>query len=56
MVLVLAITLKRTLVKIGGSLRLTIPPEVADLLHAHEGDAIEFSTTNGDVVIRKVGK
>jgi AbrB family looped-hinge helix DNA binding protein len=49
----MGITLKRTLIKIGGSLRLTIPPEVADLLHAHEGDDIEFSTTNGDVIIRK---
>jgi len=47
------ITLKRTLVKIGGSLRLTIPPEIAQLLKAAEGDDIEFSTTNGDVVIRK---
>jgi len=55
-VLVLAITLKRTLVKIGGSLRLTIPPEVAELLHAKEGDEIEFSTANGDVVIRRAGK
>lgn len=50
----MAITLKRTLVKIGGSLRLTIPPEVANLLHAGEGDEIEFSTTNGDVIIKKV--
>ncbi len=53
-VVLLAITLKRTLVKIGGSLRLTIPPEVANLLHAGEGDEIEFSTTNGDVIIKKV--
>jgi AbrB family looped-hinge helix DNA binding protein len=49
----LPITLKRTLVKIGGSLRLTIPPEIADLLKVHEGDEIEFSTTDGEVVIRK---
>jgi AbrB family looped-hinge helix DNA binding protein len=50
----MGITLKRTLVKIGGSLRLTIPPEVADLLHVHEGDEIEFSTSNGDIIIKKV--
>jgi AbrB family looped-hinge helix DNA binding protein len=42
------------LVKIGGSLRLTIPPEVAELLHAHEGEEIEFSTSNGDIIIKKV--
>jgi len=47
------ITLKRTLVKIGGSLRLTIPPEIAEMLKVAEGDEVEFSATNGDVVIRK---
>jgi AbrB family looped-hinge helix DNA binding protein len=48
------ITLKRTLVKIGGSLRLTIPPEIANMLKVGEGDEIEFSATNSDIVIRKV--
>jgi len=47
------ITLRRTLVKIGGSLRLTIPPEIAQLLGVREGDGIEFASTNGDVIIRK---
>jgi AbrB family looped-hinge helix DNA binding protein len=47
------IILKRTLVKIGGSLRLTVPPEVAETLGIVEGDEIEFAATNGDVVIRK---
>jgi len=47
------ITLKRTLVKIGGSLRLTIPPEIAEMLKLVEGDEVEFSATNGDVIIRK---
>ena len=47
------ITLKRTLVKIGGSLRLTIPPEIAEMLGIKEGDEVEFSTTNGDVIIKK---
>lgn len=47
------ITLKRTLVKIGGSLRLTIPPEIADILKVKEGDVVEYAATNGDVVIRK---
>lgn len=49
----MAITLKRTLVRIGNSLRLTIPPEIADILKAREGDQIEFATTNGDVLIKK---
>ncbi|MFC1505722.1 AbrB/MazE/SpoVT family DNA-binding domain-containing protein [Thermoproteota archaeon] len=47
------ITLKRTIVKIGGSLRLTIPPEIAEMLKVEQGDEVEFSTTNGDVIIRK---
>jgi len=47
------ITLKRTIVRIGGSLRLTIPPEIAQMLKIKEGDAVEFASTNGDVVIRK---
>jgi AbrB family looped-hinge helix DNA binding protein len=50
------ITLRRTLVKIGGSLRLTIPGEIARLLAAKEGDEIEFATTNGDVIIRRAKK
>ena len=47
---------EKAIARIGGSLRVTIPPEVADLLRAREGDEIEFSTSNGDVIIRKVGK
>ena len=49
----LPITLKRTLVKIGGSLRLTIPPEIAELLKVHEGDEVEFSAVDNEIVIRK---
>jgi len=47
------ITLKRTVVKIGGSLRLTIPPEIAQMLKIREGDQVEFASNNGDVVVRK---
>jgi len=47
------ITLKRTIVKIGGSLRLTIPPEIAEILKVEAGDEIEFAMTDGDVIIRK---
>jgi len=47
------IALRRTVVKIGGSLRLTIPPEIADMLKVEAGDEIEFTATNGDIIIRK---
>jgi antitoxin component of MazEF toxin-antitoxin module len=47
------ITLKRRLVRIGGSLRLTIPPEIAEILKVEDGDDVEFSASNGDIVIRK---
>ena len=47
------IVLRRIVVKIGGSLRLTIPPEIAEMLKVGERDEVEFSTTNGDVIIRK---
>jgi AbrB family looped-hinge helix DNA binding protein len=50
------IILKRALVKIGGSLRLTIPPEIAEILKVKEGDEVEFGATNGDIVIRKAVK
>jgi antitoxin component of MazEF toxin-antitoxin module len=49
----LPIVLKRKLVKIGGSLRLTIPPEIADMLKVRDQDTIEFGSNNGDIVIRK---
>jgi AbrB family looped-hinge helix DNA binding protein len=47
------ITLRRKVVKIGGSLRLTVPPEIAQLLKIKEGDEIEFLSNNGDILIRK---
>ena len=47
------ITLKRTVVKIGGSLRLTLPKEIAEMMKVKTGDTVEFLATNGDVVIRK---
>ncbi len=50
------ITLKRSLVKIGGSLRLTIPPEIAVLLQVREGDQIEFDEKDGDVILRSTRK
>ncbi len=49
----MAITLKRTIVRIGNSLRLTIPPEIAEILKVDKGDVVEFGTDNGNVVLRK---
>jgi len=50
------IILKRKLMRIGNSLRVAIPKEIVELLQLKEGDSIEFSATNGDIVIRKAKK
>ena len=47
------ITLKRTVVKIGNSLRLTVPPEVAEILRIKAGDEVEYSSDNGNIFIQK---
>lgn len=47
------IVLKRKIVKIGNSLRVTIPTEVCELLKLSSGDTLEFTATNGDMLIRK---
>ena len=47
------IVLKRKIVRIGGSLRLTVPSEIAGILKVREGDAVEFAANNGDIIIRK---
>ena len=47
------ITLKRTVVRIGNSLRLTIPPEIAEILKVKAGDEVEFGTDNGNVILVK---
>jgi putative addiction module antidote len=50
------IVLKRKVVTIGNSLRVTIPSEIVDMLKISEGDEIEFLSTNGDIVVRKAKK
>jgi antitoxin component of MazEF toxin-antitoxin module len=50
------ITLKRAVVKIGGSLRVTIPTEIVEMMRIQVGDEIEFSSSNGDIMIRKAKK
>jgi AbrB family looped-hinge helix DNA binding protein len=45
--------LRRKVVKIGGSLRVSIPPEILEALHIEEGDSLEYAATDGRIVIRK---
>jgi AbrB family looped-hinge helix DNA binding protein len=47
------IVLKRRIVKIGNSLRVTIPTEICELLKLNPKDTLEFTATNGDIIIRK---
>ena len=47
------IVLKRKLVKIGNSLRVTIPTEICDLHKLNPGDTLEFAASKGDIMIRK---
>jgi len=50
------ITFRRKVVKIGGSLRLTLPPELAEALKIGPGDMVEYATTDGTAIIRKAKK
>jgi len=47
------ITLRRKVVRIGGSLRLTLPPEISEILRIKPGDEVEYLASNGDIIIRK---
>jgi len=47
------ITFRRKVVRIGGSLRLTLPPEVAEALKIKPGDEVEYTATNDTITIRK---
>jgi bifunctional DNA-binding transcriptional regulator/antitoxin component of YhaV-PrlF toxin-antitoxin module len=50
------VSFRRKVVKIGGSLRLTLPPELAESLKIKPGDMVEYTTTDGSATIRKVKK
>ena len=39
--------------RVGNSLGVGLPNEIAELLKVAEGDSLEFATTNGDVLMRK---
>ena len=47
------IVLKRKVVKIGNSLRVTIPMEICEQLQLKAKDTLEFAASNGDIIIRK---
>jgi len=47
------IVLKRKIVKIGNSLRVTMPTEICEQLRLNAGDTLEFTASNGDIIIRK---
>ena len=40
-------------VKVGGSLRMTIPKEVATAMKIDKGDKLEVTMNNGEMVVRK---
>jgi antitoxin component of MazEF toxin-antitoxin module len=50
------IVLKRKVVRIGNSLRVTLPPEICQILKIELGDDVEFSSSDGDIIIRKAKK
>jgi len=50
------IAFRRRICKIGGSLRLTLPPEIAEDLKVKAGDEVEYTSNNGDIIIRKAKK
>jgi AbrB family looped-hinge helix DNA binding protein len=47
------ITLTRKLVKIGDSLRVTVPPEIIAILKIKKGEMLEFAANDGEIIIRK---
>lgn len=47
---------KRKIFMAGGSLRVNIPREVANLLKVDAGDYLEFDTSNSEAIIRRAKK
>jgi len=45
---------KIKVVKVGNSLRITIPKEIADATRLKEGDLVGISLDNGRIIVRKV--
>ena len=40
--------------KMGNSLRMTIPTDVARILNLKDGDHVEVGVTDGDMIVRKI--
>ena len=47
------LTIPVKVVKIGNSLRMTIPKPVADALNIKEGDTVEVGITDGEMIVKK---
>jgi AbrB family looped-hinge helix DNA binding protein len=44
---------KRKVVKIGHSMRITIPTEIVESLNIHAGETLEINVESGTMIIRK---
>ena len=42
-----------SVVRVGNSLRMTIPKQIAKALNVVKGDTLLVSMTNGDMIVRK---
>ncbi len=45
---------KMKLVKVGNSLRVTIPTEICDALKLVEGDTLGLTLTDGEIKVKKI--
>jgi putative addiction module antidote len=45
---------KMKLVKVGNSLRVTIPAEICEALRLSEGDTLGLAMTDGEIRVRKI--
>jgi putative addiction module antidote len=52
----LPIEFKMKLVKIGNSLRVTIPKEIIEALSLKEGDTLGVTLSNSEILIRKIAQ
>lgn len=51
----LSVPFKIKVVKIGNSLRITIPMEIAEYLKIQEGNTVEMTVTDQTINVRKKG-
>jgi antitoxin component of MazEF toxin-antitoxin module len=47
----MSIILERKITRTGGSLEVSIPREIVAILKLKVGDTIQFTTSNGDIII-----